>query len=222
MTRLVLAASSLALAAGAGTYVLLCASPRSAPEVEASSPRPPARTAASWRGLRWLVLGGGATPESNEASLEQDIELARSVLGGRGAIVFAGGAEAVAVRELRPGPPPAPTLLVELGDIFAPRPGRSSRYRRSVLPIDGPATRAVVEEALDGVLRDEGTAPLLLYLVGHGERGETPGDATLALWGGGVLSAADLAGFLDHGSPSRLIRVIATTCFGGGFAEIAF
>src|SRR4051812_10377583 len=45
--------------------------------------------------LRYLLIGGGATPESTEVSLEQDITLVQRTLSGPGRVLFAGGKDSL-------------------------------------------------------------------------------------------------------------------------------
>jgi hypothetical protein len=180
--------------------------PATAP-VPSSAPSPP---------LRFLAIGGGPTPESNEVSLEQDIELVQRALPAPGLVLFAGGGGSASVRELSSVTGDA--LRLALGDLFAPRIGRQSRYRQPRLDAER-ATLANVEARLDAALA-RGDAPLLVYIAAHGERGDDPKRNSVALWGGHALEVARLAQL--HERQRRPLRLIATSCFSGGFAELAF
>src|SRR5687768_4251931 len=102
----------LVVAAGAGAYALQRgrtppraggASAGSSREPVATAPAPapppaatPPSSLAPPRGagaepLRFLAVGGGATPESTEVSLEQNLALLAQVLPGPGALLFGGG-----------------------------------------------------------------------------------------------------------------------------------
>ncbi|HVU03088.1 MAG TPA: hypothetical protein VHE30_15110 [Polyangiaceae bacterium] len=167
--------------------------------------------------LRFLVVGGGATPESTEVSLEQDVELVSKTLPGPGAVLFAGGTRSKSVRELDPSPRGDP-VLAEVGDLFAPRPGRTSRYRSPKLE----AGRATLD-AVEVRLREEfagGEGPFLLYVAAHGDQGSTAKENSIALWGGRSLTVARLAELADLSV--RPFRLVATSCYSGGFAELAF
>jgi hypothetical protein len=166
--------------------------------------------------LRYVVIGGGPTPLSNEVSLEQDVQLVARALAGPGLVLFAGGSHSPSVREI--AEPKGDPVRRALGDLLVPRPGRQSRYRLPSLQAER-ATSENVERALDAAL-GANTDPLLLYLAGHGEQGDTPKQNVLALWAGGALSALDLAEL--HERHRRPLRVVATSCFSGGFAELAF
>jgi hypothetical protein len=102
--------------------------------------------------------------------------------------------------------------------LFAPRSGRHSRYRAPRFDAQ-PATRENVERVLEQALSD-GSEPLLLYVAGHGDKGETAAQNSVALWGGTTLTPFDLAAL--HERHTRPFRLVATTCFSGGFAELAF
>lgn len=184
----------------------------------ALAPPAPLRRAARGGGepLRYVAVGGGAFPESNEVSLEQNLELAQSVLAGPGALAFAGGQGSEGVRLLADDD--GRDLRVRLGDVFAPRPGRHSRYRPTQLAAE-PADRASVERLLGEALAS-GDRPLLLYVTTHGDQGERPRDSTLALWGGETLTAEQLARL--HDAYTRPLVAVVASCFSGGFGELAF
>lgn len=191
---------------------------RAAAPPSANAPSPPASSAAqsATTPAHFLVVGGGPTPESNEVSLEQDIELVQRALPAPGLVLFAGGSNSASVRELTQlnGDP----LRLALGDLFAPRNGRQSHYRQPRFAAER-ATLANVEARLGQAL-SRGDAPLLLYIAAHGDRGDSPKHNSVALWGGRALDVARLAEL--HEQHRRPLRLVATSCFSGGFAELAF
>lgn len=168
--------------------------------------------------LRWIAAGGGGTPEFNQVSIEQDLGLARATLGAGGLLLFAGGRGSHGV-QVEVKQPRGDALLRELGDLFSPRGGREATYRRTTLAVDGAATVDNLRLALERA-SETGEAPLLVYLAGHGQRGEQPSEAAIDLWGQVPLQAFELAAVLDAGA--RPVRLVMTTCFSGGFAELAF
>jgi len=109
-------------------------------------------------------------------------------------------------------------LRLALGDLFAPRSGRQSRYRQPHFA----AERATLEnvEARLGEALAQGDAPLLVYIATHGDRGDAPQHNSVALWGGHTLDVARLAQL--HERQRRPLRLVATSCFSGGFGELAF
>lgn len=190
------------------------ATPASPPAASPSF-RPPAPAQPSGP-LHFLAIGGGPHPESNEVSLEQDIELVQRGLPAPGLVLFAGGGQSPSVRELAGVTGDA--LRLALGDLFAPRSGRQSRYR----PPRFNAERATLEnvEVRLGEALAHGDDPLLVYIAAHGERGDEPRHNSVALWGGGALDVTRLAQL--HEQHRRPLRLVATSCFSGGFAELAF
>ena len=167
--------------------------------------------------LRFLAIGGGPTPDSTEVSLEQDIELVRRALPPPGLVLFAGGTRSASVRELDPTIEGDPVLL-GLGDLFAPRTGRDSRYRAPRFSAER-ATLENVEALLSSALAT-GDAPLVVHIAAHGDQGPDPKSNSVALWGGHSLTVARLAAL--HEQHERALRLVATSCFSGGFAELAF
>jgi hypothetical protein len=211
------APTAAAPAAGApGAAAPSASSPAAQPNGPAAPLEPPAPLVASGP-LRFLALGGGPTPESNEVSLEQDIELVQRALPPPGLVLFAGGSASPSVRELDPGPK-GDAVRTALGDLFAPRSGRQSRYRAPSFSAER-ATLENVEARLAAAL-SQGDTPLLVYVAAHGDRGADAKSNSVALWGGGALSVAALAEL--HERHQRPLRLVATSCFSGGFGELAF
>ena len=112
--------------------------------------------------------------------------------------------------------PSATSLRLRLADLFDPR-DRAVRYVPGPRA-DGPATPAVFFAAFDALRGSD--EPWTFVLAGHGEGGETPLDSVFHLWGGEMLAVSDLAEELD--ALARPTRLVVTSCFGGGFAEVVF
>jgi hypothetical protein len=170
--------------------------------------------------VEWIGIGGGADPATSQVSLEQDLRLARAVFGADGVVLFAGGADAYGVQVLRPNETGDP-LRAELGELLDPRDGREATYRKPEPGVDGPATPQRIEAEIARALAD-GNDPLLLYIAMHGERGESPADNTVVLWGDFTLSARRVAELLEATPSQRQVRFVNTACYSGGFAELAF
>lgn len=163
---------------------------------------------------RWVALVGGAEPASTQISLAQDAELMRQTLDGDGALFFGGGSGSFV--QVRDDHRTAPTLRQRLADLFDPR-DRAVHYVPGP-EADGPATPAVFFAAFDALRGSD--EPWTLVLAGHGEGGETPQDSVFHLWGGEMLAVSDLAEELD--ALARPTRLVVTSCFGGGFADVLF
>jgi hypothetical protein len=187
------------------------AAPAAAPGPVANPPAPASGP------LHFLAIGGGPAPENNEVSLEQDIDLVRRALPAPGLVLFAGGSNSESVRELDPTAK-GDSVKLALGELFAPRSGRQSRYRAPRFSAER-ATLENVEARLSAALSAAGE-PLLVHIAAHGDQGNDARSNSVALWGGKSLSVARLAEL--HEAHHRPLRLVATSCFSGGFAELAF
>ena len=196
-----------------------------APLAETPTPRPASRAASEARvrprpsHVGWIASSGGPSPDANEVSLEDDLRELVAVLGEDGVVLFAGGPGTRAV-QVEDDPERGDVLRSRLGTMFAPRDGRDARYRETSLELNGPATLERFAGELESALAESGD-PLDVWLGGHGAGGETPIDAQVFFWGGEVLDPITLAEWLDEGH-ARPVRLVITTCFSGGFAELAF
>lgn len=162
----------------------------------------------------WLAIGFVAEPSSTQVSLAQDARLIASSLGAGGAVLFGQG-EGTLVQVVDEAPQ---DLRARLGAFFEPR-DRATRYEPVAAPVDGPAD---FDSAFGSMLAsaDASGPELLLIGFGHGERGDEPVDSAVRTWGGWPLTANDLAQALE--GQRDTIRVVWTTCFGGGFAHAVF
>ncbi|MBX7077686.1 MAG: hypothetical protein K1X88_00780 [Nannocystaceae bacterium] len=208
------------------------ARPSSVAQIEAeAAPAPaPAPASAAVPGLppqlrarlpqaRWLAIGAGAWPDALQVQIEQDLEHVQRSLGDGGVTLLGAGAGAPVVQVLQSEPERDP-VGIALADLFAPRGGRDARYRAPRITVDAPAAADDVLDALALATSEPSDDALLVYVAGHGERGESPRDNLLSLWAGSEVTAAQLAQTLDRAR--RPVRLVITTCFSGGFAELAF
>ncbi len=164
----------------------------------------------------YLLVGGGADPDSTQVSMDQDLGLLQSALHGSGVTLFAAGPDVASVQRLRETRDGA--LRMRLAGLFDPRDLRHADLARPSLHVNGPAFAEVVVDALDVMLPRPG--PLLMWFATHGSGGEHPAMSTLPLWGGFGLSVSGLAEQLD--GSRRDVRVVVTACHGGGFAEMIY
>ena len=212
---------------GAIVYALLTTEPRArrgpardrvAPlTVHREAPRAEGGLPAAPRDLRVLIVGGGSTPESTEMQLEADVALAKEVLPSPSHVLFAGGTASQSVRTLAPRGAALP-LETRLAEFFAPRAGRTSRYRAPRFEA-APATYDGIADSLAGA-KAAADSPLLLYFATHGYPGDVPALNGVTLWGGDGLTALDLTELLAK--ESRPVRVVSSACFSGGFAAVVW
>lgn len=186
--------------------------------------------------LRWLAVGGGADPTSTQVQLEQDLSLFAELASADetpGAVLFAGGPGVRAVQVLSPAAPldssdeatldasPHAPLRAELGALLDPRPERAARFRIPALKVDAPADAPSVLALLEAQLAHPGPR-LDVFVAAHGDVGESAAENYVALWGDSAFDARELSTALSSRDARRSARVIITSCFGGGFAELAF
>ena len=168
----------------------------------------------------WIVFGGGSKPADSQVTIESDVKRAAATFGGNGRVYFAGGSRARCVQVLQRAKHGDP-LLRELGAFFQPRAGRSSRYRQPALKARASTAAAVLAD-VRGQLAAPITDPLFVYAAGHGEIGKTARENLVALWAGSQVTVGDLAHVLDRARSKRVVRIVATTCYSGGFGELVF
>lgn len=171
--------------------------------------------------IRRILAGGGPTPDLDQVSLEEDVALAQRMVPAEGTIVlFAGGAGTRAVQERDPSPE-GDSVVFALGNLFSPRGGRDAHYRRTRLSLHGGASVDEIFAAFELALPD-GDDPLFFYFTGHGRGGATPADALAQTWGNAGFDPRTFAEQMEDLGTERRVRVVVTSCFSGGFAEIAF
>lgn len=181
--------------------------PRRGAEVVVRTPAPlPER-------IDWLAIVTGSEPAATQRSLVDDALDAQRAFGPGGVLLFGGGpgSPVQTVDRSRPD-----DLRARLAAFFDPR-DRDVTYVPAPEAVDGPASWEQVAAAF-AVAADEPSRPLLVYLGGHGDGGAEPTDAVVPLWGGAPLDVRELLRLAGR----RPLRLVQTTCFGGGFAELIF
>lgn len=177
----------------------------------------------AWEGAidpatRLLVLGGGGEPDTTEAQLEADAELARETYAGPSLLLFGGGERRPGVRVLG-APAPDASITAELSTFFLGR-DRDSTLRAPRIAIDAPATYENLMRALDALLVERGE-PLTFVIATHGMQAEDVLDGSAVLWGNEGLYVRDLTDLLGQPSTARPVRLVVASCFGGAFGAIA-
>ena len=113
--------------------------------------------------------------------------------------------------------------MLALGDLFHPRSGRhGSHYREAASSWPSRANVENVERKLVGTLLDDSDSPLASLCRGPRRSGvqRRQGQLHRAVGRPSSLTVARLAE-LHEGHP-RVLHMVATSCFSGGFAELAF
>lgn len=157
--------------------------------------------------LRVLMLGGGPDLSHNQAAIESNVRYVSRLLpkNAEPQILFFDGK------------PHSKDVLCE------DNRGRQY-YRAPHLPrLDGPNTLPAVQAKFKTLATGSASAPLLIYVTGHG----SPGEETLEnndydLWNGGYLPVKTLASQIKTLPDSTLITLIMVECFSGSFGNLLF
>lgn len=200
----------------------------SAPEASALDPLPvvaddpsPVTSEPDPAQTRSIIAGGGSLPSLNQVSLAQDIALARRALAQPSLVLFASGRDSLAQVE-QPDAPERDPFTARIAALLDERSGRSARHVRAPVHAHRASSADNVLRALEAALA-RSSAPLTLYVAAHGSGGENPVDSVVGLWEDSELTVPALAAALDRdANAQRPVRVVLTSCFGGGFGEIAF
>lgn len=184
------------------------------PEVTATPEPPPPEPRPLPASVSFIALGATSSPSMTQLSIEEELAAVEALLGpDQGLLVFAGGVGTRGIQVADRDPPDR--LLELLGTLAQASTDHSTRLTPLTLRPHFAATRAGVTAAWG--LAAAGDGPLTLWLAGHGEQVERPEDAAVALWGGAAFTQAELAELL--GATRRPLTLIATQCYGAGFAE---
>lgn len=167
--------------------------------------------------IRWIAFGGVDGPWANELSIEDELGAVERRLGPGGVLLYAGGpgTHGVQVADPTDQGPRGDALVNALGDLLDARAARDAHYRPLRLAPHAAGTREALLETLTEALAQPG-GRLQLWIAGHGGPGDVPAEVTLSTWGGEPLLVPDLK---EAMAGLRPLRIIQTTCFGGGFAE---
>lgn len=210
-------ASTHAIAQGSRDAIAPDASdplPTIADDPTAATPEPAPRE------TRAILAGGGSLPSLNQVSLAQDVALARRAFAQPSLVLYGSGAGSLAQVETEA--PARDPFAERIAALLDERSGRSSRHVAAPVRAHRAATASNVLEALEAAVQSS-DQPLSLYIAAHGTGGENPVDSVIALWEDSELSVPALARVLDADPhPERPVRVVITSCFGGGFGELAF
>ena len=164
---------------------------------------------------RVLIVGGGPSPEYNQAAIESNVRYVARVLppGAPLRVLFADGSAT------RPTVRYTPVGGVESRDDLYRRP-RLSR-------LDGPALAPAVEREIGRLARaplPAGARPALLYFTGHGSLADDfPTDVSqFDLWHDDRIAVPELARSLAAFPKATPVVLLMVQCHAGGFAKLIF
>ena len=176
-----------------------------------------------------LVIGGGPSPASSQLSIERNVVFIRQALANMGRtdiqpeVLFASGPEAVpdvCVDQTTA----VPRAIKLLADIVGESKGINLGYRcHDVGSVQGPADRPTIFQSLERYAKElkQGDR-LVIYVTGHGGKGNPSTNGMLHTWNDGELRVRDFAEALDAFSPDVEVIVVMVQCYSGTFANLVF
>lgn len=188
-------------------------------------------SAATARDL-FLMIGGGHSRDSNQASLENNVLFYQQLLkeqkvpAAQQSVYFAAGpaggkdVQAKDVDAL----PKANRLMAEF---FGTERDLGLHYRASAVPnVRGATTRENIQKwfAEVGQTLKPGDR-LILYVTAHGERSEdrqNPYETSIMLWNDEKLSVSEFVALLDTLPEGVSVVAVMVQCYTGGFARMIF
>ncbi|MEL4896822.1 Caspase domain-containing protein [Crocosphaera sp. Alani8] len=160
----------------------------------------------------FLVLAGGATPQSNEIALEKNVLYFQRTLKNMGfkspstSIFFANGNNGEA-------------------SIRYIDPQRNQRFKVPNIPgLNGSSSLKNINGWIDNINQNkEAKKPIFLYFTGHGILNERNSDNNaLMLWNNTPVTVAKLSNTLDKLPQDSHIVTMMAQCFSGSFANYIY
>lgn len=185
----------------------------------------------------FITIGGGYTPQQNQASLEANVLFFQKILSEkhpqsiRHSVFFADGHDEQADLQIlstaQPNTEPLRDLLSRLHRRGPPGfAQRSVEYRNHRVPnIAGANTPRLIHQAISEVARDAKPGDrLLIYVTAHG--GEGPDDnrtnTTISCWNNESITRDEFTLWLDELPDHVSAVLVMAQCYCGGFADTIF
>lgn len=183
----------------------------------------------------FLTLGGGYSPEGNQASLEENVVFFQTVLSekhlasNRHDLYFADGDDEAPDLQVMADQPtvkpnrPATELLTSL---HRRRGAERVEYRNHrVRNVRGPLNPSLARESLESIAKvvHEGDR-LIVYVTAHGSEGpeDDEFDTTIDCWDEKMISAREFGQWMDALPPRVPVVMVMAQCYCGGFARTIF
>lgn len=180
----------------------------------------------------FLTLGGGYSPQGNQASLEanviffQQVLVDRQLSGSPHRIYFADGFDAQHdLQVLRQEPVNSSSVMQQLSSIF--RLDREELvYRNHEVPkISGGISNSEIQDGLESIRNQLRSGDrLFVYVTAHGgsaRKGELQ-DTSISAGGISRLRSAKFSSWLDEFPAGVTIVSVMAQCYCGGFAQYDF
>lgn len=204
-------------------------------------------TAAARHVNRILTFGGGPTPDSSQASLEQNVLYLRRVLGLLGLsgvrqeVYFNDGSTTVPTVQYRVKLTSEQTSLEKVMDLLGQDGSAIELNFRptQITGLAGPSTPGAIGGWFDAAARTMVEKDrLLVYFTGHGAplpvrsgrgRGGRGGGGTagatgtmLETWNNTSMTTRDIVTQLDKLHPEVDVTLVMVQCYSGGFANVIY
>ncbi len=183
--------------------------------------------ASLWATDHFLLIGGGASPDSSEAQIEFNVKwvvasLREMLPDAPITVFFSGGKDAPnSAVELLPRDDAALPPLDALASVYGEESNNRLRYRtHTVTDAAASAERDSLVPALTAYLESLklGDQAMIIY-NGHGTWERDRSDNALRLWNRTFLSVRDFEQLLSRVDPRVPVRFVMTQCYSGAFAR---
>jgi hypothetical protein len=180
----------------------------------------------------FLTIGGGYSPEGNQASLENNVLFFQRVLTEQGLdrtnnhIYFSdGNAAGRDLQVMDPNSVPKANRL--MAEFFGNQDSLGLSYRNHQVPdVRGstrPANLRKWFQEVGGSM--QAGDRLLLFVTAHGKRSDNPKapyETTIQTWNNTSIKMTEFAGLLDELPVGVEVVAVMVQCFAGGFARLIF
>ncbi len=185
----------------------------------------------------FLTIGGGYTPQQNQASLEANVLFFQKLLSEKHAspfqhrIFFADGlndqADLQVLSAARPSTEPLKELIGRLHRRGPPGfAGRSVEYRNHQVPnVAGANSPKLIHEAISEIAgKAKKGDRLLIYVTAHGGEGpdDDPRNTTISCWNKESITREEFTQWLEEVPDSVPVIMVMAQCYCGGFADTIF
>ncbi|MFN7842613.1 MAG: hypothetical protein ACK5N9_12915 [Pirellula sp.] len=180
----------------------------------------------------FVVIGGGFSPESNQASLEanliffQDVLAVRGLAKSRQFYYFADGDDSSADLQVVASKQKSEHELIELMRGIHRQDFDEVEYRNHKVPqVDGRSSPENVKQCLSKIAAEAAAGDrVIVYITAHGGSGarKSPYNTTVMGWNRSSFSVSDFSEWLSD-IPAEVSCVsIMAQCYCGGFADAIF
>lgn len=181
----------------------------------------------------FLTIGGGSSPDSNQVSLEKNVQFFQRVLaqhrpdGPKHQVLFADGRRGDRDLQFRGPKKSVPKASRILSEVLGQSSDWDIRYRDH--QIEGPHTAATannLQHAMERLAAQLVAGDrLVIYFAGHGgepDEEDRPHNTTLALWDYDTVTQSEFTAWLDGLDAGVEVTLVMVQCYSGGFAHTIF